>query len=200
VSYAEAVFYENCLIPVKCTCQWRCRINPQKLGVCGMYRNQEGALFNLNYGRVSSMAADPIEKKPLFHFHPGTLCFSLGTLGCNFQCKHCQNWEISPADGGSLISSCRELLPEASIELAKTLLSGHSLTYNEPAVWFEHTLESAKLGSGTDFIPSMSLTATLPRKRWIPSALTWTRGALILKVSPTNFIKALPACRTGVKY
>ena len=79
----EAELYEK--IPdsmVRChTCQWRCRINPGKSGVCGMYRNRQGTLFNLNYGRVSSLAADPIEKKPLFHFHPGTLCFSLGTWG-----------------------------------------------------------------------------------------------------------------------
>jgi pyruvate formate lyase activating enzyme len=132
---------------VKCgTCQWRCRINPGKFGVCGMYQNQGGTLFNLNYGRVSSMAADPIEKKPLFHFHPGTLCFSLGTLGCNFQCKHCQNWEISTAESTYLMSSCRELSPQASVELAqKHHCQGMAWTYNEPAIWFEHTFESAKL-------------------------------------------------------
>jgi pyruvate formate lyase activating enzyme len=83
----EAVLYDK--LPdsrVRCrTCQWRCRINPGKYGACGMYRNEDSALFNLNYARVSSAAADPIEKKPLFHFYPGTLCFSLGTLGCNFQ-------------------------------------------------------------------------------------------------------------------
>jgi pyruvate formate lyase activating enzyme len=144
----EAMLYEK--LPgsrVKCgTCQWRCRINPGKYGVCGMYQNQSGTLFNLNYGRVSSMAADPIEKKPLFHFHPGTLCFSLGTLGCNFQCKHCQNWEISTAESAYLMSSCRELSPQASIELAKKHRGqGIAWTYNEPAIWFEHTFESAKL-------------------------------------------------------
>ncbi len=144
----EALLYEK--LPgsrVRCgTCQWRCLINPQKTGVCGMYRNHNGTLHNLNYGRVSSMAADPIEKKPLFHFHPGTLCFSLGTLGCNFHCKHCQNWQISTADGDALTSSCRELLPEASVELAlKYRCQGIAWTYNEPAIWFEHTLESAKL-------------------------------------------------------
>jgi pyruvate formate lyase activating enzyme len=111
-----------------------------------MYRNENGTLFNLNYGRVSSMAADPIEKKPLFHFHPGTLCFSLGTLGCNFRCKHCQNWEISTAESAYLMSSCRELTPQASVDLAKKHgCRGMAWTYNEPAIWFEHTFESAKL-------------------------------------------------------
>ncbi len=149
----EAMLYEK--LPgarVRCgTCQWRCRINPGKHGACGMYRNESGALFNLNYGRVSSLAADPIEKKPLFHFHPGTLCFSLGTLGCNFQCKHCQNWEISTADGASLVSGCRELSPSASIELAeKSRCQGIAWTYNEPAIWFEHTFESAKLAKAAN--------------------------------------------------
>lgn len=143
----EAMLYEKLADSrVRCdTCQWRCRINPSKFGVCGMYQNRDGTLFNLNYGRVSSLAADPIEKKPLFHFHPGTLCFSLGTLGCNFQCKHCQNWEISTAESAYLMSSCRELAPSASIELAqKHRCQGIAWTYNEPAVWFEHTYESAK--------------------------------------------------------
>ena len=142
----EALLYEK--LPdarVRCgTCQWRCRINADKYGVCGMYRNQGGSLFNLNYGKVSSLAADPIEKKPLFHFHPGTLCFSLGTLGCNFHCKHCQNWEISTADGTAL-HSCRELSPEKSVALAgQYRCQGIAWTYNEPTIWFEHTLDSAK--------------------------------------------------------
>jgi pyruvate formate lyase activating enzyme len=144
----EAVLYER--LPdsrVRCqTCQWRCRINPGKYGVCGMYQNQDGTLVNLNYGRVSSVAADPIEKKPLFHFYPGTLCFSLGTLGCNFHCRHCQNWEISTANSSSLLHGCRELLPEKSIELAiQNDCQGIAWTYNEPVIWFEHTLESARL-------------------------------------------------------
>ncbi len=144
----EALLYEK--LPdsrVQCrTCQWRCRINPGNYGACGMYQNRGGTLYNLNYGRVSSVAADPIEKKPLFHFHPGTLCFSLGTLGCNFHCKHCQNWEISTADSTALLHECRELLPAASIDLAiKSRCQGIAWTYNEPTIWFEHTLESAKL-------------------------------------------------------
>ena len=132
---------------VRCrTCQWRCRINPGKFGACGMYQNINGTLFNLNYALVSSAAVDPIEKKPLFHFYPGTLCFSLGTLGCNFQCKHCQNWEISTADGGQLEQSCREIPPDNAIKLAKESgCRGIAWTYNEPTIWFEYTLESAKL-------------------------------------------------------
>src|SRR4030042_1574015 len=149
----EAVLYDK--LPdarVRChTCQWRCRINPGKYGACGMYQNIDGVLFNLNYARISSAAADPIEKKPLFHFYPGTLCFSLGTLGCNFHCKHCQNWEISTADGSSLISDCRELQPEAAIKLAQqSHCQGIAWTYNEPTIWFEYTLDSAKLAKNNN--------------------------------------------------
>ncbi len=131
---------------VRChTCQWRCRIAPGKYGVCGMYQNRDGVLFNLNYGVVSSTAADPIEKKPLFHFFPGSSAFSLGTLGCNFHCVHCQNWEISMADSGA-IGSCRELTPSDEIALALgSDCQGIAWTYNEPGVWFEYTLDSASL-------------------------------------------------------
>lgn len=144
----EALLYDK--LPdsrVRChTCQWRCRIGPDKYGVCGMYQNRDGILYTLNYARVSSAAADPVEKKPLFHFFPGTKCFSLGTLGCNFHCRHCQNWEISTANSENLLDSCREIQPQESIELAlRYNCRGIAWTYNEPAVWFEYTLDSARL-------------------------------------------------------
>ncbi len=145
----EAMLYEKLAVSrVRCnTCQWRCQIGPDKFGVCGMYQNRGGVLYNLNYARVSSVAADPIEKKPLFHFYPGSLALSLGTLGCNFHCKHCQNWEISTAD---IVSSswqgCREIQPQAAVELAERYqCQGIAWTYNEPAIWFEYTLDSARL-------------------------------------------------------
>ncbi|MCK5318951.1 MAG: AmmeMemoRadiSam system radical SAM enzyme, partial [Anaerolineales bacterium] len=80
----EAMLYEK--LPnsrVRCnTCQWRCTIGRGKFGVCKMYHNQDGALYNMNYAKASSVAADPIEKKPLFHFFPGSQAFSLGGWGC----------------------------------------------------------------------------------------------------------------------
>jgi pyruvate formate lyase activating enzyme len=86
---------------VQCrSCQWYCQINQAHEGVCGMYRNEGGELFNLNFAKVSSVAVDPIEKKPLYHFHPGTDVFSLGSWGCNFHCKGCQNWEIACPETG----------------------------------------------------------------------------------------------------
>ncbi len=144
----EAILYAK--LPdsrVECyTCQWHCKIAPEKFGVCGMYRNRDGVLYNLNYGLVSSMAVDPIEKKPLFHFFPGSTVFSLGTLGCNFHCRHCQNWEIAMADNEDRIGGCRELTPEDQIDYAiGNNCRGVAWTYNEPAIWFEYTLDSAKL-------------------------------------------------------
>ncbi|MDD5127126.1 MAG: AmmeMemoRadiSam system radical SAM enzyme [Dehalococcoidales bacterium] len=144
----EALLYEK--LPdsmVRCgVCQWHCRIAPGKYGVCGMYRNQDGTEYNLNYGKVSSLAADPIEKKPLFHFFPGTAVFSLGSLGCNFHCVHCQNWEISFAGSDGLEQGCREIPPEAAIDMAQRYgCQGIAWTYNEPVIWLEYTLDCAKL-------------------------------------------------------
>jgi pyruvate formate lyase activating enzyme len=93
----EAILFDT--LPgsrVQCNvCQWRCVINPGRVGVCRVRRNEEGRLYSLNYALVSSAAVDPIEKKPLYHFYPGTQVFSLGGWGCNFHCAHCQNWEIA---------------------------------------------------------------------------------------------------------
>jgi pyruvate formate lyase activating enzyme len=129
---------------VRChVCQWRCLINPGKMGVCRVYTNRDGTLYSMNYGEVSSVAADPIEKKPLFHFFPATRVLSLGTWDCNFHCQDCQNWEISCVD---IPTTSQYLSPEQEIELAKRYnCSGVAWTYNEPTIWFEYTLDSAKL-------------------------------------------------------
>ncbi|MDI6815440.1 MAG: AmmeMemoRadiSam system radical SAM enzyme, partial [Dehalococcoidales bacterium] len=144
----EAMLYEK--LPdsrVRCNvCQWRCTIGQDKLGVCQMRQNRDGILYSLNYAEVSSVAVDPIEKKPLFHFFPGSLVFSLGTWGCNFHCKHCQNWEISSPEISAWRRSSRQIQPQTAIELAKRYqCDGIAWTYNEPSIWFEYTLDSAKL-------------------------------------------------------
>ncbi len=97
----------------------------------------------VNYGVVSSLAIDPIEKKPLYHFYPGTVVFSLGGWGCNFHCVHCQNWEIACAD---LPGESRYLSPEEQVQAAvRERCAGIAWTYNEPAIWLEYTLDSARL-------------------------------------------------------
>jgi len=130
---------------VRCNvCQWRCVIGPDKFGLCRVRQNREGKLYLLNYALVSSAAVDPIEKKPLFHFFPGSEVFSLGGWGCNFHCQDCQNWEIActdvPANASQVVS------PEAAIEIARQHHSaGIAWTYNEPGIWLEYTLDTAKL-------------------------------------------------------
>ncbi len=132
---------------VRCNiCQWRCAISPGKFGVCKMYQNRDGVLYNMNYAQASSVAIDPIEKKPLFHFFPGSLAFSIGGWGCNFHCQDCQNWEISCVEIPESGRGSREVQPQEAIEQAKrTHCEGIAWTYNEPTMWFEYTLDSARL-------------------------------------------------------
>lgn len=132
---------------VKCRlCPRLCVIKEGKRGYCGVRVNKEGTLYTLVYGLASSIAADPIEKKPLFHFYPGTLALSLGTLGCNLQCKHCQNWQIAHAEPDLSGHGLTGISPEETIRLAQRHgCLGVAWTYNEPTIWFEHTLDSAKL-------------------------------------------------------
>ena len=130
---------------VQCNlCSHKCIISAGRTGICGVRKNEGGKLYTLIYGSCSSMAADPIEKKPLYHFHPATNVFSLGTIGCNFKCLHCQNYSISTADPD--FSYMREITPEDSIKLAKEYsCQGISYTYNEPTIWYEFTYDSVKL-------------------------------------------------------
>jgi len=149
----EAMLYEK--LPnsrLRCNiCQWRCNIAADKSGVCRMYQHRDGALYNMNYAKASSVAADPIEKKPLFHFFPGSLAFSIGGWGCNFHCQHCQNWEISCPENGEPWRGSQDVPPQLAIELTKRYnCQGIAWTYNEPTIWFEYTLDSAKLAKEND--------------------------------------------------
>jgi pyruvate formate lyase activating enzyme len=144
----EAMLYEK--LPnsrVRCNiCQWRCTIGEGKFGVCRVYQNRGGTLYNLNYAATSSVAVDPIEKKPLFHFFPASQAFSIGGWGCNFHCQDCQNWEIACPVANEPWLGSQEIQPQVAVELAKRYnCQGIAWTYNEPSIWFEYTLDSAKL-------------------------------------------------------
>lgn len=144
----ECILYEKLdNNKVKChVCPWQCVIGPGKAGYCCVRLNEGGKLYAITYAKVSSMAADPIEKKPLFHFYPGSRAFSLGSLGCNFRCIHCQNWEIAHAKPAAQEPGVTELPPEEEIRLTKKYAcQGIAWTYNEPTIWLEYTLDSAKL-------------------------------------------------------
>lgn len=144
-------------------CNWYCKIEDGYTGVCGIRENIKGKLFLLAYGKpFNGLAIDPIEKKPLFHFLPGSKILSFGTIGCNFSCDFCQNWEMSqyPKLIGGIIRDKREAtremkkeiekmetwLPERIVEYAKSnQIPSIAYTYNEPAIFFEYAYDTAKL-------------------------------------------------------
>ena len=130
---------------VKCTlCPRYCKIPEGKAGFCYIRKNYDGKIYNIAYGRPTGFAVDPIEKKPLFHFLPGTGVLSFGTAGCNLGCKFCQNWHISKVkidDANSLEAS-----PEDVIALAKKKgCPSIAFTYNDPTIWAEYAMDISKL-------------------------------------------------------
>lgn len=130
-------------------CAHHCRLDPGERGKCGVRENREGVLYTLVYGCPVSTAIDPIEKKPLFHFLPGTLSFSLATVGCNFTCRFCQNADISqmPRDRGRIVG--RSLSPEQVVAAAQASgCASISYTYTEPTVFYEYARDCARLATG----------------------------------------------------
>ncbi len=130
---------------VKCLlCDRNCIISVGSLGFCRSRKNIDGELYSINYGLATSANPDPIEKKPLYHFYPGSKAFSMSTAGCNFECKHCQNWGISQASVEEI--GTEEIGSERAVEMAKeTNCQGIAYTYAEPVVWFEYALDTSKL-------------------------------------------------------
>ena len=129
---------------VKCNvCAVRCIIPEGDRGACRTRLNEQGTLYTLLYGLTSSVCIDPIEKKPLYHFYPGTRILSMGTRGCNFRCPGCQNWEISHDSPARFGENMEHLEPAESARLAKRrACHGIGWTYNDPTIWLEHTLEA----------------------------------------------------------
>lgn len=127
-------------------CMHHCEINEGKTGICGVRKNEGGDLYSLNYGKVIAMNIDPIEKKPLFHFIPASQSLSIATVGCNFKCEHCQNYDISQIRGlkGPIPGS--DVSPEKVIEAAERSECGSiSYTYTEPTIFFEFAMDCARL-------------------------------------------------------
>jgi len=144
----EAMFYENIDGKVRChLCNHHCLIKEGKRGICAVRENHNGRLYTLVYGKSVSVGVDPIEKKPFFNFYPGTSSYSLATVGCNFHCLHCQNWEISQmprGKGGRIIGD--ELGPERIVSEAKGLdCMSIAYTYTEPTIFFEYAYDTAKI-------------------------------------------------------
>ncbi len=143
------MFYSSINGEVKChLCRHECLIAEEHRGICGVRENRKGKLYSLVYGRAISYHVDPIEKKPLFHFLPGSSSFSFATVGCNFRCIYCQNWEISQHPKEKKDIPGIDLSPEEIVELAKNYnCESISYTYTEPTIFYEYAYDTAKLAS-----------------------------------------------------
>ena len=127
-------------------CSHHCKIGESEFGFCGVRRNQEGKLYTYAYGKLIAAHIDPIEKKPLYHFLPGSRAFSVATAGCNFHCGFCQNWQISQIEAGeepltgSLAASPEEIAQKAEGAGCESI----AYTYTEPTIFFEYAYDTAR--------------------------------------------------------
>lgn len=140
----EALYYDKISgTKVHCRlCPHECVIADGKHGICGVRVNDGGKLYSEVYGKMTSIAVDPIEKKPFYHYHPGQYILSLGTRGCNFRCTFCQNWQISQDP----LAPTGDITSEEIVSKAEKIKSfGIAYTYNEPFIWYEFVLDTAKL-------------------------------------------------------
>lgn len=147
----EALLYEKVGDDVRCnTCERLCLIPLGQVGFCKTRKNIDGRLFTLEYGDISSFSANPVEKKPFFHFHPGSYAFTVGSWSCNFTCPWCQNHEISkePPDP----KRCNHIPPEKFIRLMKAgKCQGTSISFNEPTLMLEYPLDVFDLAGKEGF-------------------------------------------------
>lgn len=151
-------------------CPHRCLLPNGRTGICRSRRNIDGEMKSLAYGKVCASAFDPIEKKPIFHYRPGTRLFSLGTYGCNLSCDNCQNYVLAWAKDGEI--PCETLAPEEVVQRAlERMVQGLAFTFNEPIVWLEFILDAAELARNeglytvmntNGFITESALTDALP--------------------------------------
>lgn len=138
----HAMYYNNQASKVACLlCPHKCVIKPGKSGICGVRSNKDGVLQTINYGEITAIALDPIEKKPLYHFYPGKNILSVGTFACNFTCDFCQNYSIAQYRSKSKYVSSDDLI--ASCIKADNNI-GIAFTYNEPSIWYEYIYDTAK--------------------------------------------------------
>lgn len=135
---------------VRCTiCPRMCSLKPEERGFCGTKENQDGILVSLTYGQISSMAVDPIEKKPLAHFYPGSRAFSVSSIGCSFTCPWCQNWHIST--GMIEDHTPRFYYPEDIVQMAVAQeCTSIAYTYNEPLINLNYVEDTARFANESD--------------------------------------------------
>jgi len=144
----EALLYQKLeKSRVKCNlCAHPCVINPGKKGNCRVRENIDGTLYTLVYGRTIAQHIDPIEKKPLYHFYPGSTAYSIATPGCNFHCKFCQNWNISQISDEKIVKAGMEATPEQIVsDVIQTGCKNIAYTYTEPTIFYEYSYDTARI-------------------------------------------------------
>lgn len=126
-------------------CAHRCVIFSGKKGICKVRQNNAGTLITKAYGRTIAQNIDPIEKKPLYHFYPGSRAYTIATAGCNFHCRFCQNWHIAEIFSEEILESGKEATPEQIVLDAKQKGSEHiAYSYTEPTIFFEYSYDTAR--------------------------------------------------------
>jgi len=174
--FKEAVLWQGEVgRKVRCKlCSHRCLIGDGKTGFCRVRKNLDGTLYSLNYDKVISANPDPIEKKPLFHFQPGSKSFSIATMGCNFRCEFCQNWQISQVQDDWLDGQA--ISPETIVSAAlKDGCSSIAYTYTEPTVFMELCADCGKLAKENG-IANVFVSNGYETKEAIEFASDWLDG------------------------
>ncbi|MBR2255142.1 MAG: AmmeMemoRadiSam system radical SAM enzyme [Candidatus Methanomethylophilaceae archaeon] len=148
----EARFYHREGTGYRCDlCPHRCHIEPGQYGRCGTRRADDDMLVAYSYGKVSSLCVDPVEREPLYHFRPGSRCFSVGSIGCNLHCDYCENYAISQLETGKKRTTY--LGPQGLVSLCRQeRQSAIAFTYNEPMVWFEYIMDVARIDPDLDIL------------------------------------------------
>ena len=178
---------------VKCKlCSWRCLIDDGKLGRCMVRQNIAGVLYSLNYHKVCSANPDPIEKKPLFHFQPGSRSFSIAAMGCNFRCEFCQNWQISQAAIESGQIDGQAISPEQIVNAAvRGGCKSIAYTYTEPTVFMELCNDCGRLAKEHG-LTNVFVSNGFETKEAIDFAADWLDGINIdLKAFSEDYYRRL---------
>lgn len=175
---------------VQCNlCAFNCILKEGDIGICKVRKNIQGELYSLNYDKVEAFNADPIEKKPLYHFLPSSTSFSIATMGCNFKCQFCQNYTLSQIQDENSIMG-ENISPEEIVKAAlKTGSESIAYTYSEPTIFFELMYETAKLAKENN-LKNVMITNGYMSKEALEMISTYLDGANIdLKAFSENFYK-----------
>lgn len=195
--YREADYWERDGERVHCLlCPQDCHIAEDRAGICRVRKNVDGTLRTTNYAQVTSAAMDPIEKKPLYHFHLGLKVLSLGTFGCNLGCMFCQNYTISQGT-----PAAQSMSPEEAVRTALEARSqgniGIAYTYSEPVVWFEYVRDTSKLAHD-EGLKNVLVTNGLIREEPLEELLPLTDAMNVdIKAMDDEFYHSLCGIKSG---